>query len=173
MSREDLSVFNPLDGYEIWLKSQKIPHARIDAENLVIDADGQQGAYQMELFWQNEDDALHVTCTMDFSLPTHARELIAPVLMHINKHQWLGHFEITEDGCPMFRHTILFFETGAHPDAEAIGEITEIAIRSCDKHLPAFRLIADSDDHSFPRLFAENGSFAPLGLALLDTVGQG
>ncbi len=171
MSRED-TVYNPLDGYEHWLKSQKIPHARIDAENLVLDMDGQQGFYQLEMFWQNDDNALHLQCAMEFALPEYTRELMGPVLMHINRHNWLGHFELTEDGRPLFRYTLLFFETGAHPDAEALNELTDIAVRACDKHLPAFRLVSESENGAFPRLFNYDGSFEPLGLALLDTAGN-
>ncbi len=162
--------FNPLDSYERFLKSRKARFQRLDAESLAVEIDG----YSFELFWNEEDEALLCSCALNMQLPELVRDVAAPVIMHINRRQWLGHFEITEDGYPCFRYTMLFHGNIAAADNDVIEEMTDIAARSCDQYAPAFSLMAAAKDLSdFPRLFDNDNKLAPLGLALMDTGGQG
>jgi hypothetical protein len=162
--------FNPLDGYERFLKSRKARFQRLDAESLAVEIDG----YTFELFWNEDDEALLCSCALNMQLAEGVRDIAAPVVMHINRRQWLGHFEITEDGFPCFRYTMLFHGTVAAADNDVIEEMTEIAARSCDQYAPAFSLMAEAKDlNDFPRLFDNDNKMAKLGLALMDTGGQG
>jgi hypothetical protein len=161
---------NPLDGYERFLKSRKARFQRLDADSLSVEIDG----YTFELFWNDDDEALMCSCALNTPLPDVVRDLAAPVVMHINRRQWLGHFEIADDGYPAFRYTMLFHGNAGTADSDVIEEMVEIAARSCDQYAPAFSLMAAStgvDD--FPRLFDSQQKMAPLGLALLDASGQG
>lgn len=161
---------NPLDGYERFLKSRKARFQRHDAETLAVDVEGQL----LELYWNSEDEALHCSCALDMQLTDDVRDLAAPVVMHINRRQWLGHFEVTEDGFPCFRYTMLFHGSGAVADTEMIEELTDIVIRSCEQYTPAFALMAEASGAAdFPRVMNADGSCAPLGLALLETGGRG
>lgn len=163
------SASNPLDSYERFLKSRKARFQRLDSESLAVDIDG----YTFELYWNEDDEALLCSCALSMQLPEGIRDLAAPVVMHINRRQWLGHFEITEDGYPCFRYTMLFHGNVAAADNDVIEEMTEIAARSCDQYAPAFGLIAASSNVAdFPRLFDHDNKLAPLGLALMDTTGQ-
>lgn len=164
------SGLNPLDSYERFLRSRKMRVQRLDNESLAVEIDG----YGFELFWNEDDEALVATCALGMQLAEDVRDLAAPVVMHINRRQWLGHFEISEDGYPCFRYTMLFHGNLSAADNEVIEEMTEIATRSCDQYAPAFSLMAQAKDAAeFPRLFDTEGQCAPLGLALLDTSGQG
>ena len=161
---------NPLDGYERFLKSRKARFQRLDTESLAVEIDG----YTFELYWNEDDEALLCSCALNTQLREGVRDLAAPVIMHINRRQWLGHFEITEDGYPCFRYTMLFHGTMAAADNDVIEEMTEIAARSCDQYAPAFSLMASATTvEDFPRLFDKDNKMAPLGLALMDTGGQG
>ncbi len=163
------SGMNPLDGYERFLKSRKMRFQRLDNESLAVEIDG----YTLELYWNEDDEALLCSCAMSVQLAEGVRDLAAPVVMHINRRQWLGHFEITEDGYPSFRYTMLFHGNLSTADNDVIEEMTDIATRSCDQFEPAFALMAQATNvDEFPRLFGEDGKCAPLGLALLDTSGQ-
>lgn len=164
------SGLNPLDSYERFLRSRKMRVQRLDNDSLAAEIDG----YPFELFWNEDDEALACTCAIGVQLAEGVRDLAAPVLMHINRRQWLGHFEISEEGYPCFRYTMLFHGNLSAADNEVIEEMTEIATRSCDQYEPAFALMAQAKDiNDFPRLFDTDGQCAPLGLALLDTSGQG
>lgn len=161
---------NPLDGYERFLKSRKARFQRIDNDSLSVEIDG----YTLELFWNDDDEALMASCSINMPLPEGIRDLAAPVVMHINRRQWLGHFEVAEDGFPCWRYTMLFHGNFSAADNEVIEEMTDIALRSCDQYAPAFALMAQATSlNDFPRLFDASGACAPLGLALLDTSGQG
>lgn len=161
--------FNPLDGYERFLKSRKARFQRLDADSLAVEVDN----YTLELFWNEDDEALLCSCAMNMQLNEGVRDMAAPVVMHINRRQWLGHFEITEDGVPCFRYTMLFHGNVAAADNDVIEEMTEIATRSCDQYAAAFNLMATAKESAdFPRIFGADGQCAPLGLALLDASGQ-
>ncbi|MCB1539144.1 MAG: YbjN domain-containing protein [Alphaproteobacteria bacterium] len=163
------SGLNPLDGYERFLKSRKARFQRLDSDSLAVEIDG----YGFELYWNEEDEALSCSCAMDYEMAPGVRDLAAPVIMHINRRQWLGHFEISEDGFPCFRYTMLFHGAVSAADNDVIEEMVEIASRSCDQHAPAFALMAQAKTpDEFPRLFDTDGRCAPLGLALLDAGGQ-
>ena len=164
------SGHNPLDGYERFLKSRKTRCQRVDADSLAVDVDG----YTLELYWNEEDEALHCHCAIPHPLNEKIRDLAAPVVMHINRRQWLGHFEVTEEGLPCFRYTMLFHGTVSAADTDVIEEMSDIAIRACEQYAPAFSIMAAATDgEHFPRIIEQDGSCAPLGLALLDTGGRG
>ena len=161
---------NPLDSFERFLRAKKTPYNRPASDTLTLALDG----CTIDLFWHEEDEAVHLTCAMPAQLPEAVCDLCAPVLMHINRRQWLGHFEVQDDGTPCFRYTALFHGSGAVADSEVLEEVTDIALRSCEQYLPAFQLMAKATGAAdFPRLFQEDGQCAPLGLALLDTGGRG
>jgi len=161
--------FNPLDGFERFLRARKARYTRTAQESLSMQVD----ACSIDMFWHEDDEAVHFTCAMPIILPEDVRDLAAPVLMHINRRQWIGHFEIHDDGAPCFRYTTLFHGSGAVADTDVLEEIADIAVRSCAQYTPAFQLMASAQSHAdFPRLFGEDGACAPLGLALLDTGGQ-
>lgn len=168
--QSEISGTNPLDGYERFLRSRKARFQRIDTDSLSVEIDG----YTLELFWNEDDEALMASCALEAPLAEGVRDVAAPVVMHINRRQWLGHFEIAEDGYPCWRYTMLFHGNFSAADNDVIEEISEIALRTCDQYAPAFALMAAATSLAdFPRLFSEDGQCAPLGLALLDTSGQG
>lgn len=161
---------NPLDGYERFLRSRKARYKRVDADSLTMDIEGNT----LDLFWNEDDEALLCNCVMPMQLPDAVRDLAAPVFMHINSRQWLGHFELTPDGFPCFRYTMLFHGASGAADTEVIEEMTDIALRSCEQYMPAFSIMATAASPAdFPRIIERDGMCAPLGLALLDVGGRG
>jgi hypothetical protein len=161
---------NPLDGYERFLKSRKARFQRIDSESLVVDVEG----HNLELYWNEDDEAMLCSCSLGMKLIEGIRDMAAPVVMHINRRQWLGHFEISEEGTPCWRYTMLFHGNVSAADNDVIEEMTDIAVRSCEQYAPAFALMAAAQEAvDFPRIFEAGGQCAPLGLALLDISGEG
>lgn len=162
-------LFNPLDSFERFLRTKKAPYTRAAPESLSLRLEN----CSIDLFWHEDDEAVHMTCALPVQLPEDVRDLSAPVVMHMNRRQWLGHFEVQDDGVPCYRYTVLFHGASV-ADSEVLEEITDIALRSCEQYLPAFQLMAASTGHiDFPRLFSDDGKCAQLGLALLDTGGRG
>jgi hypothetical protein len=163
------SASNPLDSYERFLKSRKARFKRVDSESLAVEID----TYTLELYWNEDDEALLCSCALGMQLQDGVRDMAAPVVMHINRRQWLGHFEVTEDGVPCWRYTMLFHGNFSTAETDVIEEMTDIAVRACDQYAPAFGLMAAAQTTAdFPRLFDTAGQCAQLGLALLDTSGQ-
>lgn len=163
------STFNPLDGFERFLRAGKTPFTRPVPEALSLHYDG----YHIDFMWNDDDEALHCSCAINVAIDEKTRDLAAPVIMHINRRQWLGHFEIHEDGAPCFRYTMLFHGMTGMADTDKLQELVHIATRSCEQYQSAFQLMAQAtgaDD--FPRLFDAQGGMEPLALALLDISGQ-
>lgn len=163
------TTFNPLDGFERVLIERKTLFTRPIPEALSLSLEGNN----IDFFWNDDDEALHCSCAIDVMFEENNRDLAAPVIMHINRRQWLGHFEIHEDGAPVFRYTLLFHGSSGMSDTDKIQELAEIALRSCEQYKAAFQLMAQAKgEEDFPRLFDSLGGMEPLALALIDVSGQ-
>lgn len=163
------SAFNPLDGFERFLKARKSQYTRPIAEALSLQLDG----HAIDFYWNEDDEAVHCNCVMNVALDVAVRDLAAPVIMHINRRQWLGHFELHEDGMPCFRYTMLLHGASSMADTEMLQELVDIALRACEQYGPAFQLMARAkNEGEFPRLFDTVGGMEPLALALIDASGQ-
>lgn len=163
------NLYNPLDGFERFLRARKSLYTRPIPEALSLQYDG----YTVDFFWNEDDEAIHCSCAVNAKLDETVKDLAAPVFIHINRRQWLGHFELHEDGMPCFRYTMLFNSASPTPEAELLQELTDIAVRACEQFAPAFVLMARaSGPDDFPRLFDTVGGMEPLALALIDVSGQ-
>ena len=59
----------------------------------------------------------------------------------LNEKLWLGHFDLSsEDGMPMFRHTLLL--RGAGPaSVEQLEDLVDISVSESDRYYPAFQFV--------------------------------
>ena len=66
---------------------------------------------------------------------------IYALLAAINEKLWLGHFDLSsEDGMPMFRHTLLL--RGARPaSVEQLEDLVDISVSESDRYYPAFQFV--------------------------------
>ena len=84
------------------------------------------------------------------------------LLALINEKLWLGHFDLSsEDGTPMFRHTLLL--RGAGPaSVEQLEDLVDVSISESDRYYPAFQFV----------IWGGKTATEALNAALIDVAGE-
>jgi hypothetical protein len=158
---DDLS--NPLDGAEDFLVSANFSFNRMNRDELFVETRGQYGQYRIMFLWDEESGALQMCCETGLVMQEENLSQICRTLAEVNTSLWIGHFDLSpETMTPCFRHTQLFRGMTGTSGADHLQDLMQIALTECDRHYPAFLLLAE-DDHCGPE---------QLSLAIMMPAGQ-
>ena len=75
------------------------------------------------------------SCLFDHRVPERKVIEVSQLLALINEKLWLGHFDIDEDGTPVFRHNLLLRGV-AHPSVEQMEDMIDYAMTECEDFSP-------------------------------------
>jgi len=132
---------NPLDMMEELVNANEWRYDRSTDEEMIVEFTGQWCEYRMFFVWQEDLGAMYFSCLFDTKVPTGKSAHVSELLAQINERLWLGHFDLcSEEGAPMFRHTILLRGT-AGVTAEQLEDLMEAAINECERFYPAFQFL--------------------------------
>ncbi|MBB4266925.1 YbjN domain-containing protein [Roseospira visakhapatnamensis] len=159
--RADSKTANPLDLIEQFLSVKEWVFDRRGEDEMVVEVPSQWCNLGLFLAWSEELGALHLSCAFDMRVPEGRRAAVFELLAHLNERMWLGHFALwTEEGAPMFRHTVLLGERRIA--ADEARELMDIAIGECDRFYPAFQFV----------IWGGKSPAEAIAAALLDTAGE-
>jgi hypothetical protein len=137
----DDDCLNPLDIAERVIMDRDWAFDRPDESELLAEAAGTCGKYNVWLAWQEDCGGLTLTCALDAKFAKAQGQRIHTLLALVNEKLWLGHFDINpENSTVAFRHSLLLRE-GAGTTAEHLRELLDIAIEECDRFYPAFQSV--------------------------------
>ncbi len=155
---------NPLDHVEEILINNNWVFNRMNEDELMVQVTGKSCNYRLFFLWHEDAGALQFCCQYDFSIRDQNMAAAARVLMSVNEHLWMGHFDIPgESGTPGFRQTCLLKGLESYNSiSEHISDLVEIAMAECERFHPAFQML--QADHP-----ANDQS---LSLAIMQTRGQ-
>ncbi|MBM86199.1 MAG: hypothetical protein CMM47_09270 [Rhodospirillaceae bacterium] len=132
---------NPLDLLEEIVGANEWPHERASGEELAVEINGRWCDYRLFFLWQEDMSALHFSCLFETRVATEKHGDIHSLLALINEKLWLGHFDLcSEQGTPMFRHTLLLRGAGA-ASVEQLEDLVDVAISEADRYYPAFQFV--------------------------------
>lgn len=152
---------NPLDMIEQFLSVKDWVFDRRGEDEMVVEVPSQWCTLGLFLAWSEELCALHLSCAFDMRVPDGRRAAVFELLAHLNERLWLGHFALwTEEGSPMFRHTVLLGDRRIAP--EEARDLMEIAVSECDRFYPAFQFV----------IWGGKSPAEAIAAAMLDTVGE-
>ena len=78
---------------------------------------------------------------MENRVPVEKRREVSLLLALLNEKMWLGHFDLSsDDGTPMFRHTLLLRGAG-QVSVEQMEDLVEIALHESERFFPAFQFV--------------------------------
>ena len=99
---------NPLELLVEIVGANDWPHERTGLNELAVEINGRWCNYRLFFLWQEEMGALHFSCVFETRVDIQSYSGVHHLLALINEKLWLGHFDLSsEDGTPMFRHTLL------------------------------------------------------------------
>jgi hypothetical protein len=132
---------NPLDLLEEIVGANDWPHERASGEELAVEISGRWCDYRLFFMWQEDMSALHFTCLLESRVAREQRADIHHLLALVNEKLWLGHFDLSsEEGTPMFRHTLLLRGAGA-ASVEQLEDLVDVAVSESDRYYPAFQFV--------------------------------
>lgn len=153
---------NPLELIEQVVAAHDWPFDRTSDREIAVEVAGRWCDYRMFFAWRDDVEALHFTCAFDVRIPNERFADIHGLLALINEKMWLGHFDLwTEEGLPMFRHSIPLRGTeGLRP--EQLTDLVEVAISESERFYPAFQYV----------VWAGKTPADAMTAAILETVGE-
>ena len=106
--------------------------------------------------------ALHFSCVFETRVDIQSYSGVHHLLALINEKLWLGHFDLSsEDGTPMFSHTLLL--RGAGPaSVEQLEDLVDVSVSESDRYYPAFQFV----------IWGGKTAAEALNAALIDVAGE-
>ena len=138
---EKTSSDNPLELLIEIVGANDWTYERSGSDELNVEINGRWCNYRLFFIWQAEIGALHFSCVFETRIHQESFESVYALLAAINEKLWLGHFDLSsEDGMPMFRHTLLL--RGAGPaSVEQLEDLVDISVSESDRYYPAFQFV--------------------------------
>ena len=138
---EKTSSDNPLELLIEIVGANDWTYKRSGSDELAVEINGRWCNYRLFFIWQAEIGALHFSCVFETRIDEESYKPVYALLAAINEKLWLGHFDLSsEDGMPMFRHTLLL--RGAGPaSVEQLEDLVDISVSESDRYYPAFQFV--------------------------------
>lgn len=132
---------NPLDLLEEMVGANDWAFDRAGPDELAVEIAGRWCDYRLYFLWQEDLGALHFSCLLESRVPVEKRREISLLLALLNEKMWLGHFDMSsDDGTPMFRHTLLVRGAGG-VSVEQMEDLVEVALGESERFFPAFQFV--------------------------------
>ena len=153
---------NPLELLVEIVGANDWPHERTGLNELAVEINGRWCNYRLFFLWQEEMGALHFSCVFETRVDIQSHADVHQLLALINEKLWLGHFDLSsDDGTPMFRHTLLL--RGAGPaSVEQLEDLVDVSVSESDRYYPAFQFV----------IWGGKTANEALNAALIDVVGE-
>ena len=138
---EKTSSNNPLELLVEIVGANEWAYERSSSDELAVEINGRWCNYRLFFIGQAEIGALHFSCVFETRIHQESFKSVYALLAAINEKLWLGHFDLSsEDGMPMFRHTLLL--RGAGPaSVEQLEDLVDISVSESDRYYPAFQFV--------------------------------
>ncbi|NQW12016.1 MAG: YbjN domain-containing protein [Alphaproteobacteria bacterium] len=153
---------NPLDLLEEIVGANDWAFDRASSDELAVEITGRWCDYRLYFLWQEDLGALHFSCLLESRVPIEKRREVSLLLALVNEKMWLGHFDLSsEDGTPMFRHTLLVRGAGG-VSVEQMEDLVEVALSETERFFPAFQFV----------IWGGKSAEEAVASSLLDVVGE-
>jgi len=138
--KTDSMFYNPLDVVEAVIMDRDWVFDRPDDNELVADASGHWGKYNVWFAWQEDSRGLTFTCTLDGKFPKKILPQIYTLLSIANEKLWLGHFEVnSEDMSVAFRYSLMVKDEMISSDT--LRDLLDLAVEECERLYPAYQSV--------------------------------
>ena len=138
---DDAPYQHPLDVVERFAVANGWACARMADNELSLEIDGRWCGYRLWFGWENELEAMMMSCAYDMKVPDNRLAAVHGLLAIVNERLWVGHFDVfSEEAVPTFRQALLLGGIG-HPTDEKLADLLDITISECERFYPAFQYV--------------------------------
>lgn len=151
----------PIDELEDIASGQNLPYLRFGQDELMIRYPDSWENFQSFWTWDREMQTLDVVASSLLKFEEEDLVNIYELLTLINNRLWIGHFDLTDEGSPTYRHTLMLRGVGGST-MELVEDLFAITLAEYQRFFPAFQYVVE-------------GKQSPqdaLNLSLLETEGE-
>jgi hypothetical protein len=132
---------SPIDDLEDLVSSQDLPYLRFGKDELMVRYPNSWENFQSFWTWDKDLETLDVVASSLLKFEEEDRPAIYELLTIINNQLWIGHFDLTDEGSPTFRQTLMFHGLQGST-AEVVEDLFAIALAEYQRFFPAFQYVA-------------------------------
>lgn len=161
LPQKTLATHSPIDELEDLVASQDLPYLRFGKDEMMVRYPDSWEDFQSFWTWDQDMETLDVSASSLLKFNDQDRHAIYELLSEVNSRIWIGHFDLTDEGSPTFRHTLMLRGMQGST-AEVVEDLYAIVLAEYQRFFPAF-------------LFVIKGKKTPqeaIALALIDTAGE-
>lgn len=152
---------NPIDELEELVNSQDLPYLRFGKDELMIRYPDSWENFQSFWTWDKDMETLDVAASSLLKFREKERPAIYELLSAINGQLWVGHFDLTDENSPTFRHTQLLKDLQG-PYMGMIEDMFAIVLAEYQRFFPAFHYVAKD----------KRSPMEAMAMAMIDTEGE-
>ena len=135
-------IMHPLDVAESAAIEREWSCDRTEDGDILAEARGMWGRYQMWFAWHEHIQALTLTASFESPMPKPALAKVHALLALVNEKIWVGHFGLnTQTLTVAYRHTLLLQEE-ATSTSDPLRQMIDIGLNECDRFYPALQAVA-------------------------------
>ena len=153
--------WTPLSFVEEFAEDEDWTAYRVGKDELVIECPGSWSNYYMTLVDMRVLNTLRLSLSFHIQIPDDRREAVYELLSFINDRLWLGHFDLTDEDYPTFRHTLLLPDNKKNQE-RIIEEVILVAQNECERFYPVFQFV----------IWGAKDPLEAFSAALIDTMGE-
>lgn len=131
---------SPIDDLEDLVASQDLPYLRFGKHEMMVRYPNSWENFQSFWTWDKDLETLDVVASSLLKFDESDRPAIYELLTIINNQLWIGHFDLTDEGSPTYRQTLMLH--GMHGStAEVVEDLFAIALAEYQRFFPAFEYV--------------------------------
>lgn len=158
---QDQGHTNPIDDLEDLVNSQDLPYLRFSKDEMMVRYPDSWENFQSFWTWDKDLQTLDVVASSLLKFHEEQKPVIYELLSHINNQLWIGHFDLTDEGSPTYRHTSMTH--GLHGSMrDLVEDMFAITTAEYQRFFPAFQYVVQNKKS--PR--------EALSLAMIETEGE-
>ena len=127
---------NPLDELEDLISGQGFSYLRFEDEIIVRYPKILENLQSLWV-WDKTHNSFEVSASSLLKIPKSKKQDIFELLALINEHLWVGHFDLSDEECPTFRHVNLVGDSSSSIPA-IVEDMFAIVLYEYQRFKPAF-----------------------------------
>lgn len=152
---------SPIDDLEDLVSSQDLPYMRFGKDELMVRYPDSWENFQSFWTWDKDLQTLDVVASSLLKFNEEDRPALYELLSMINNQLWIGHFDLTDEGSPTYRHTLMFNGLKGST-AEVVEDLFAISLSEYQRIFPAFQYVVK--DKKSPK--------EAISLSMIETEGE-
>lgn len=152
---------SPIDELEDIAAAQNLPYLRFGRDELMIRYPDSWENFQSFWTWDRDLKTLDVVASSLLKFDEEDLGSVYELLTLINNRLWIGHFDLTDEGSPTYRQTLMLRGIDGET-TDVVEDLFAISLAEYQRFFPAFQYVVK--DKRSPQ--------EALNLSLLETEGE-